>query len=74
MPRGLEKLQKLPEKTRKIIFWFLMVIVVAFLLFFWINDLKNRIVKINGESIKKEMNFPSFNDIFKKLPQINGQK
>jgi len=46
----LEKLQKKPEKTRKRIFWLVLIISVLIIGFFWIKNLGHLLVRFKAET------------------------
>lgn len=54
----LKKIQNLPEKKRKVIFWAFISILTIILIILYINIVKERIRNINIEEIKNE--FPKW--------------
>ncbi|MFH1643501.1 MAG: hypothetical protein ABH967_02670 [Patescibacteria group bacterium] len=54
----LKKIQNLPEKKRKVIFWAFISILTIILIILYINIVKERIRNINIEEIKNE--FPEW--------------
>jgi uncharacterized protein HemX len=66
----LEKLQSLPEKTRKIILWLIVIVIGLGLLVWWIKNFQERLKTFKMEEVKKELNLPPFEEKLKELPKI----
>lgn len=62
----LEKLQSLPEKTRKIILWAAVAILAAGLLLWWLGNLKEGIAKLQTGGIFGDAELPNI-----EMPQIS---
>ena len=63
--RFLKKIQSLPEKKRKIILWLIVAVFAAGLLFWWVNNIQNRLAGFQGEEFIKGLNMPKI-----EMPQI----
>ena len=66
----LEKIQNLSERTRKIIFWSVIIIMGIILLCFWINNFQKKLKNLETEKIKEELKIPSLEEEFKNLPEM----
>ncbi len=66
----LSKIQGLPEGKRKIIFWAVMIVLALILSGFYIKNAQKRIVNINTEKAKEELQLPYLEEELKKLPKI----
>lgn len=83
----LEKLQQLPQKTRKIILWSVIIVLGIGLLIWWINNFQKRLADFQTEQFIEELNLPkvetpqipAFDEELEKLKQTleeaetNGQ-
>ena len=74
MKNLLSKIQKLPDRQRKIIFWVVMIILTLSLSAFYIRNVQKKMPNINVEKTKEELRFPSLEEEFKKLPDIEFPK
>ena len=59
----LEKIQKLPEHSRKIIFWLLLAIIAVGLFGWWGSGLKKKLAGFQGEQFIEQLNLPDFPDL-----------
>jgi len=66
----LSKIQGLPERERKIIFWVVMIVLALTLFSFYVKYAQKRIVAINIEKAKEELQLPYLEEELKKLPKI----
>ena len=66
----LEKIQNLPERTRKIILWLVIIIIGIILLFFFLNNFQERLKNLETEKTKEELKIPSLEEELKNLPKI----
>ena len=67
----LEKLQQLPQKTRKIILWSVIIVLGAGLLIWWINNFQKRLADFQTEQFIEELNLPKVET--PQMPAINGE-
>lgn len=58
----INKLQTLPDKKKKIIFWIIMVFVAIFLLFFYIQNIQKKMGSIEGKDIEEELKIPDLKE------------
>jgi hypothetical protein len=58
MKNLLRKIQGLPEKKRKIIFWVLIILIAAVLIFFDIKSAQKRFKNFRLEKFKEELPSP----------------
>lgn len=70
MKGPLSKIQGLPGRERKIIFWAVMIVLALALLGFYIKNAQKRIVNINTEKTKEELQLPYLEEELKKVPKI----
>lgn len=63
----IKKIQNLPERKRKIIFWIMIILIACLTAFFFVKNTQNRIKNFDTENFAK--NFPKFPkiDIFNNL-------
>ena len=54
----LKKIRSLSEKKRKIILWFLMIIIAAGFIYLFIKDTADRFSDFSAEKIKEGIDFP----------------
>lgn len=66
----LKKIQNLPEKKRKVIFWSIIVIVGIGFLALYVKDVQKRLKTFKIEKIKKELSLPDLQEELKTLPKI----
>jgi len=69
----LNKIRALPEKKRKIIFWFLVCGIGFLLFFFYIKDIPEKLKSIDLNTFKKEIQVDKFKAELKKveIPKID---
>lgn len=65
----LKKVQALPEKTRKIIFWTLFVIFSLILIAIWVRWTEYNIQKFNSKKVFENMEIPSFGNSVKDMQE-----
>lgn len=70
----LKKVQNLPEVTRKIILWAIMVIMGVGLFTFFVKNIQKRFESIEGKKIKEEFQLPKLEEELKKMPEIEIPK
>jgi len=70
----LDKIQNLPLKKRKIIFWSIMIILVVFSFWIYLKDIQKRWKILKGAEIKKEFKILELKEIFKNLPKFEIPK
>jgi len=68
------KIQDLPESTRKIIFWVMVIMLSLGLLAWWAQITQNRISSFKGEELKEELGVPFLQEELEKLPKIEMPK
>lgn len=61
----LKKVQNLPELTRKIIFWILIIIISLALIFWFVNNFQKKIKNFKREELNNESEIPSLKEQFK---------
>jgi len=66
----LQKLQNLPERKRKIIFWLIVIIIGIFLFFGWVKSLETKIKSFKTEKIKEELKIPKLEEELKGLQKF----
>ena len=67
----LKRIQNLPERKRKIIFWLILIVVGLGLGFFWIKNFQKALKGFQKEEFIKELKLPKFEEEeLKSLPQI----
>jgi hypothetical protein len=74
MKNLLSRARELPEGKRKIIFWTVIIILTLTLSTFYIRNAQKRIVDINAEKTKEELQLPYLEEGLKKLPDIKFPK
>jgi hypothetical protein len=62
----LRKIQQLPEKQRKIIFWVVIVALSASLIFVWVKIAQKRMVALEGRSPAESLGLPEW-----EFPDLN---
>jgi len=67
--RFLEKIQRLPEKKRKVILWSIVTVLAVSLLFWWLNSFQNRVKGFQKEELIEELNLPEIE--IPQMPEIN---
>lgn len=67
----LKKIQGLPLSQKRIIFWALLVISGAALLWLWLVSTEHRLSQINTKQINNDLHLPEIkNEIFEESPQL----
>lgn len=66
----LNKIQNLPEKKRRTIFWLIVIIVGIFVFVWWAKNLEIRIKSFKSEKIKEEFRLPKLEEELKSLPKF----
>jgi len=72
--KPLERIQGLPEKTRKIILWAVLAIVAIILLYFLLINLQTKLKNFKSENFQKELNIPELEMPELNLPPIINEK
>lgn len=72
--RLLEKLQKLPERKRKIILWSVIIVIGFGLFMWWIKIVQKSLKSFPKEGFKKQLQLPSLEEKLKKIPEIEMPK
>jgi len=67
-PQFLKRIQGLPLRKRKLIFWITISISVAIMLFFWVRNIQNVIKDLKGKDISEEINLPEIQTELEKGP------
>ena len=67
----LKKLQSLPEKTRKIILWSVVIILGICLLIWWFNNFKDNFAGFQGEEFIESLDLPAME--MPQLPEISEE-
>jgi len=70
----LRKIQSLPESTRKIILWGIVIIIGLGLLALWIKNFQQKIKSFQTEELKEELKLPSLQEELKGIPKIEIPK
>jgi len=70
----MAKIQDLPESTRKIILWVIIIIIGLILISLYIRNVQGKIKGFNLEEFKKELNLPSLEKGLNNLPKIEIPK
>lgn len=70
----LTKIQNLPEKNRRIIFWSVVVIISLILLTFYVKNFQQRLKSFKIEEVKEQFQIPSLQEELKELPEIEMPK
>jgi len=66
----LERIQNLPERKRKIIFWLIVIIIGISAFAWWAKNLETRIKSFKSEKIKEELQLPELEEELKNLPKF----
>jgi len=66
----LKKIQNLPEQTRKIILWVIVILFGFVFTLAWVQGLKQRLEKAKEERVWEEFQPPQFEEQLKGLPKI----
>jgi hypothetical protein len=74
MKNLLLKIQNLPERKRKIIFWILIVILTLFLLSLYIKNIQKTLKSTDLSKTKEELQFPSLGEELREIPKIEIPK
>lgn len=61
----LQKIQGLPERTRKIILWSLVAVLAAGLLVWWVRKSRQRLAEFPGDQFIERLNLPKI-----EMPEI----
>ena len=64
--KPLEKIQGLPQKTRKIILWAVLAVAAIILLYFLLTNFQNKLKNLKTENFQKELNLPEL-----EMPELN---
>lgn len=70
----LAKLQSLPERTRKIILWTVVIIIGLGSLYLLVRNFQQRLKNFEMEEFKEELNIPSLEKELKSLPKLNEKE
>jgi len=70
----MTKIQNLPESTRKIILWSVIIIIGLSLFAFYIKNVQKKLKSFEVEEFKKELQLPSFGEELKRLQKIEFPK
>lgn len=70
----LERIRKIPERKRKIIFWLVLIPIIIFSFFLYGKYIQKRLKEIKFERIKQEFQIPKLEEEFKKIPKIEVPK
>lgn len=73
-PSLLKKIQGQPESTRKIIFWFLVIVLGVLFFGLWIFLAKQRMAKLDQNKLNLDIKLPQLEDRLKNLPSFNTPK
>jgi len=66
----IKRLQNLPEKKRKIIFWSVIIIIGLSLFILYIKTVNQRIKNFSGEKFIQELKTPPLKEEFKSIPNF----
>ena len=66
----LNKIQNLPEKKRRTIFWLIVIIIGVSVFVWWAKNLEIRIKSFKLEKIKEELQLPKLEEGLKNLPKF----
>ena len=66
----IKKLQKLPERTRKVILWSVVILIGLILAILWILNINRVIKNIKKEDLKKELNLEELEENLQEIPKI----
>lgn len=69
----LKKVQALPEKTRKIIFWSMIIAISSGLLFFWTDHLVKMIRNFSLEGAAEDLNFQDLSSKAGQAMKLEGE-
>ncbi len=69
----LRKIQQLPEKQRTIIFWLVLILVSAALIFFWAKTAEERTRGLEGKSLFDGLDMPEWEMPDVNVPEINEE-
>jgi len=69
----LEKIQKLPKRTRKIIFWTVLILITFIFSFFFIKNIQNRLQGLKTEDFKEDFKIPALEEELKNLPKFEKE-
>ena len=67
----IERIQDLPEKKRKTIFWSIIVVVGISVFVWWVKNLEMRIKSFKSEELKEELKLPSLEI---EMPEISQEE
>jgi len=65
-----KKIQNLPEKKRKVIFWLAVIIIGISLFLGWVKSLEMKIKSFRTEKIKEELKIPRLEEELKGLQKL----
>ena len=71
---SMTRIQNLPESTRKIILWSIMIVMGLGLLAFYIKNTQQRLKNFELEQFKEELQLPSFEKELEGLEKIEIPK
>ena len=66
----IKKLQKLPERTRRVILWSVVILIGLILAILWILNINRVIKNIKKEDLKKELNLEKLEENLQELSEI----
>lgn len=70
----LKEIQNFPEKIKKIILWAILAVAAVILLFFFLNNLQNRLNNLRAENLQKGLNFPELEIPKLEMPEFEIPK
>ncbi len=62
----LERIQRLPEKKRKIILWATLAVMAVISLYFLLTNFQEKLKNFDSENFQKELNIPG-----PEMPELN---
>jgi len=66
----LERIQNLPERKRKTIFWLIVIIIGISAFVWWAKNLETRLKSFKSEKIKEELHLPELEEELENLPKF----
>ena len=72
--KPLERIQGLPEKTRKIVLWAVLAVAAIILLYFLLTNFQNKLKNFKTEDFQKELTLPELEMPELNLPPIINEK
>ena len=67
----LKRIQQQPEKTRKIIFWAIIIVLAVILIFVWLKLSQGRLAEFEMSSFIQDLNPPDLSNI--EIPEMPNQ-